>query len=159
MMKHILLVSGLLLSFAVSAQVSISVDPTECKQVGAYGEIAFEEAGVTNISSTQDLTIRCPIRNQVGLKFQGLDIWHQPHRTVYCSLVRRHWSHYATKPTLLKKDFTLSSYPGFLYQSVSASTIGDSNRDVGTAYSLECRLSKKVGTQQTYLGAYTVNFN
>ncbi|ESP90764.1 hypothetical protein [Pseudoalteromonas luteoviolacea] len=158
-MKYTLLLSGLLLSFAAGAQVRTVMDPLECKQVSVTGEIAFEEAGVTNLSATGELTIRCPIRSQVGLKFQGIDIWHQPHRTVYCSLIRRQWSHYNTKPTVLVKDFTLSSYPGYLLQSVSASPINSISSNVGTAYAFECRLSKKVGNHQTYLGAYTTNFN
>ncbi|KZN44900.1 hypothetical protein [Pseudoalteromonas luteoviolacea] len=158
-MKYTLAISALLASCATSAQVKVSVDPTECKQMGLYGEIAYEEAGVTNVSTTHELKLRCPIPNPNGKQFSSLEIWKNPHRTVYCSLVRRHWEHYANKPTLNVKDFTLSSYPGFLLQSVSASGIGGSDRDIGTAYHFECRIPAKSGNNQSYLGAYTYIFN
>ncbi|TQF71172.1 hypothetical protein [Pseudoalteromonas luteoviolacea] len=158
-MKYTLVFASLLASYAATAQVKVTVDPSQCKQVSLYGEIAYEEAGMTNVSTQHELTLRCPIPNHNGMQLSSIEIWKKPHRTVYCSLVRRHWEHYANKPTLTVKDFTLSSYSGFLLQSVSAGSLGSSYRDIGTAYHFECRIPAKSGSNQTHLGAYTYIFN
>ncbi|MCF2857039.1 hypothetical protein L1286_06140 [Pseudoalteromonas sp. SMS1] len=158
-MKYTLVLASLLATYGAHAQVKISVDPSQCQQVSQYGEIAYEEAGVTNVSTQHELTLRCPIPNYNGKQLSSVEIWKNPHRTVYCSLVRRHWAHYANKPSLTVKEFTLSSYPGFLLQSISAGSLGNSDRDIGTAYHFECRIPAKSGNNQTYLGAYTYIFN
>ena len=153
-MKYALTLSAALLVAPFTTIAAVAMNPIECVQVSEGGELKYTDNGATNVSTTSDLTISCPIPNNTAEDLRAVDFWVQPRSGLVCSLVKKEWEYFGTAPRISRASSTVSHSSTVVERSIRASSVGTPAQDFSTVYSLECLLPAGSSTRQASLVLY-----
>ncbi|WP_018691769.1 hypothetical protein [Algicola sagamiensis] len=160
-MKKIILNSILTLTFipifAYAYEGDFTASPTQCVNIGKSGNLGYTRQGITNLSSTEPLTVSCPIHLKEGPnRLRNVSIWFSSAPTIRCFVRRTDWRRGDGRPTSQDSFTKYLSNDGLQFDMKNISISEQVRVMTGTLYELECTIpAMTTNGDQSFIGRYS----